>query len=53
MSNKKPQNFDNLYIPGFHRTYDGDFGVGFNYTVSYFLPIYKTKKIIVVPKKKK
>lgn len=41
VSNKKPDNFDNLYIPGFNRTYDGDFGVGFNYTVSYFLPIYK------------
>lgn len=40
-ANKKPQNFDNLYIPGFNRTYDGDFGVGFNYTVSYFLPLYK------------
>lgn len=49
-SNKKPQNFDNLYIPGFHRTYDGDFGVGFNYTVSYFIPIYKTKQKIEVKK---
>lgn len=52
MSNKKPQNFDNLYIPGFNRTYDGDFGVGFNYTVSYFLPLYKTKTIVKVKKKK-
>lgn len=43
-SNKKPDNFDNLYIPGFHRTYDGDFGVGLNYTVSYFIPIYKTRQ---------
>ncbi|HEX8268556.1 MAG TPA: DUF6048 family protein [Flavobacterium sp.] len=41
VSNKQPENFENLYIPGFHRTYDGPFGVGFNYTVSYFLPIYK------------
>jgi hypothetical protein len=54
VSNKTPQNFDNLYIPGFHRTYDGDFGVGFNYTVSYFLPIYKTKTPLPKdPKKKK
>jgi hypothetical protein len=45
-SNKKPDNFDNLYIPGFNRTYNGNFGVGFNYTVSYFLPIYKKKVII-------
>ncbi len=48
ISNKKPDNFDNLYIPGFNRTYDGDFGVGFNCTVSYFLPIYKKK---IAPKK--
>lgn len=43
ISNNKPASFDNLYIPGFNRTYDGDFGVGFNYTVSYFIPIYKLK----------
>ncbi|SHG17978.1 DUF6048 family protein [Flavobacterium defluvii] len=55
--NNKPSGFDNLYIPGFNRTYDGNFGVGFNYTVSYFIPIYK-KKIVVpeiqnqAPKKK-
>lgn len=41
MSNKKPDNFDNLYIPGYGRTYNGEFGAGFNYTVSYFIPIYK------------
>jgi len=50
ISNKKPAGFDNLYIPGFHRTYDGDFGVGLNYTVSYFIPIYKTKQKIAVKK---
>ena len=49
VSNKKPANFDNLYIPGFNRTYDGTFGAGFNYTVSYFIPIYK-KKIPVAKK---
>jgi Domain of unknown function (DUF6048) len=42
VSNKKPENFDNLHIPGFNRTYNGDFGAGFNYTVSYFLPLYKS-----------
>lgn len=41
VSQKLPNNFDNLYIPGFNRTYNGDFGVGFNYTVSYFIPLYK------------
>lgn len=44
ISDKKPQNFDNLYIPGFNRTYEGSFGVGFNYTLSYHLPLYKKKK---------
>lgn len=45
ISNAKPDNFDNLYIPGFDRTYDGKFGASFNYTISYFLPIYKKKRI--------
>lgn len=44
VSSKKPENFDNLYIPGFNRTYDGKFGVGWNYTLSYFIPLYKSKK---------
>jgi len=44
VSNKKPDNFDNLFIPGFNRTYDGKFGTGFNYTVSYMIPIYKKNK---------
>jgi len=41
ISQKQPNNFENLYIPGFNRTYNGDFGIGFNYTVSYFIPLYK------------
>jgi hypothetical protein len=44
VSNKKPDNFDNLFIPGYNRTYDGKFGAGFNYTLSYFIPIYKKNK---------
>lgn len=44
VSNKKPENFDNLFIPGFNRTYEGKFGVGFNYSLSYFIPLYKSKK---------
>ncbi|WP_371926061.1 DUF6048 family protein [Flavobacterium cerinum] len=44
VSNKKPEGFDNLYIPGFNRTYEGNFGVGFNYSLSYFIPLYKTAK---------
>lgn len=44
VSNKRPEGFDNLFIPGYNRTYDGKFGAGFNYTVSYFIPIYKKNK---------
>jgi Domain of unknown function (DUF6048) len=51
VSNKKPADFDNLFIPGYNRTYDGKFGAGFNYTLSYFIPIYKKKKEIEPIKK--
>ena len=51
VSNKKPTDFDNLFIPGYNRTYDGKFGAGFNYTLSYFIPIYKKKKEIEPTKK--
>ena len=34
--------FENIYIPGFGRTYDsGSFGIGFGYNVSYLIPLYK------------
>ncbi|MDC7997802.1 DUF6048 family protein [Gilvibacter sediminis] len=42
ISETKPENFDNLYIPGFNRTYDeSKFGVGYGYTISYLIPIFK------------
>ena len=50
VSNKKPDNFDNLFIPGYNRTYDGKFGAGFNYTLSYFIPIYKKNKTTTAKK---
>ncbi len=38
----QPTNFDNLYIPGFNRTYDDStWGVGYGYSISYLLPFYK------------
>ncbi|GEQ86566.1 hypothetical protein ULMS_20740 [Patiriisocius marinistellae] len=38
---KTPEGFDNLYIPGFNKTYDfSEFGVGYGYTVSYLVPIF-------------
>lgn len=53
VTNSEPNNFETLYIPGFNRTYDGKFGAGFSYNVSYFIPIYKKKVIAVKPTKKK
>ncbi|WP_430613291.1 DUF6048 family protein [Flavobacterium sp. JP2137] len=41
---KEPENFENLYIPGFNKKYSGGIGVGMNYTVSYLIPLYKSKK---------
>ncbi|WP_369992901.1 DUF6048 family protein [Winogradskyella sp.] len=43
-----PDNYENLYIPGFNRTYDsGRFGVGFGFNLSYLIPIFKKDKIVV------
>lgn len=37
-----PGNFDNLYIPGFNKTYDrSTWGVGYGYSISYLIPFYK------------
>jgi len=44
VSNKQPDGFANLYIPGFNKTYEGKFGAGFNYSLSYFIPLYKKNK---------
>ncbi len=42
ISSTQPENFANLYIPGFNKTNDfSDFGVGYGYTVSYLIPIFK------------
>lgn len=44
ISQEQPDNFKNLYIPGFERVYLNDTGFSFNYTVSYLIPIYKKNK---------
>jgi hypothetical protein len=44
LSTQKPENFDNLYIPGFNKvTDDNTFGSGFNYTLTYSIPLRKKK----------
>ena len=41
---KEPENFDNLWIPGFNRVTDGArFGFSYNYGLSYYLPIKKNR----------
>ena len=44
LSDKKPNNFGNLFIPGFNKvTDDNTFGSGFNYTLTYSIPLRKKK----------
>jgi hypothetical protein len=45
LSEREPDNFENIYIPGFGRTYDsGRIGVGVSYNISYLIPLYKKNK---------
>lgn len=45
VSNNDPDNFRNLWIPGFNKVTDeSNWGIGFNYSLSYFLPLYKKAK---------
>ncbi len=45
VSEKAPDNLENLYIPGFARTYDsGNFGFSYGYNISYLIPLYKKAK---------
>lgn len=50
ITDKASDRFPNLWIPGFNKITDGsNFGVGYNYSLSYFIPLYKKAK---KPKKK-
>ncbi len=41
----EPDNFENLYIPGFNKTYDSSgIGTGFSYSLMYRIPLYKKDK---------
>ena len=43
----EPSDFDNLWIPGFNRTFDsGVFGWGIGYTLSYRIPVYNKNKVV-------
>lgn len=41
ISSKDPDNFMNLYVPGFGDVSFNDKGFSFNYTLSYLIPIYR------------
>ncbi len=41
VSQKQPDNFLNIYVPGFERVFDNNTGFSFNYTLSYLIPLYK------------
>jgi hypothetical protein len=43
----EPSDFENLWIPGFNRTFDSGFlGWGIGYTLSYRIPVYKKEKVV-------
>ncbi len=45
ITNKESDRIRNLWIPGFNKvTEDSNFGVGYNYYISYLIPIYKKSK---------
>ncbi|TGV00291.1 DUF6048 family protein [Flavivirga rizhaonensis] len=40
-----PEGFENVYIPGFNKTYDSSgIGTGYSYTLSYRIPLFKKDK---------
>lgn len=41
ISTKEPTNFKNLQVPGFNKVNLNSAGVGFNYSISYHIPIFK------------
>lgn len=46
ITSKAPENFENLWIPGYNRVYqDSPFGIGWGYSVSYLIPFIKKEKV--------
>lgn len=42
VASTEPEGFENVYIPGFGKTTDeSKFGVGYGYTISYLIPLFK------------
>ena len=52
LTEKEPSNYENLYIPGYNRTYDSSrVGGGFGVNLSYLVPIFKKDKVVIQEKK--
>ncbi|WP_241697207.1 DUF6048 family protein [Winogradskyella eckloniae] len=51
ITDKDIDNYENLYIPGYNRTYDSSaFGGGFGFNLSYLVPIFKKDKVVIQEK---
>ncbi|WP_299101632.1 DUF6048 family protein [uncultured Winogradskyella sp.] len=51
ISDKEINNYENLYIPGYNRTYDSSaFGGGYGFNLSYLVPIFKKDKVVIQEK---
>jgi len=51
ISDTEPGDYENLYVPGFNRTYDSSIiGAGYGLSLSYLIPIFKKDKIVVQEK---
>lgn len=45
VNDTEAEQIQNLFIPGFNKVTDGsNFGIGYNYTISYLIPIFKTER---------
>lgn len=48
ISDTELDNYENLYVPGFNRTFDSSkFGGGYGFNLSYLVPIFKKDKIVI------
>ncbi|MDN3492133.1 DUF6048 family protein [Winogradskyella bathintestinalis] len=48
LTEKEIDSYENLYIPGYNRTYDSSaFSGGFGFNLSYLVPLFKKDKIVI------
>lgn len=54
LTDKAADQFPNLWAPGFNKITDGtSFGAGYNYSISYLIPLYKKQKSKKKPEEEK